>query len=84
MAACYCCENARDAHGYNLFHPRCKWCAARRIQFIQRRLAIGAEQKRQRCRQVLADALAAGHLEAEVRKLAKDAALAIAPKGGAC
>ena len=46
-------------------------CAARRIQFIQRRLNLAPDDKRNRCRAALADAVANGLPELEIRRMAK-------------
>lgn len=46
-------------------------CAARRIQFIQRRLNLAPDDKRNRCRTALADAMALGLPEAQIRAMAK-------------
>ena len=46
-------------------------CAARRIQFIQRRLNLAPDVKRNRCRTALADAMALGLQESDIRAMAK-------------
>ena len=46
-------------------------CAARRIQFIQRRLNLAPDDKRTRCRTALAQAMERGLPEAEIRAMAK-------------
>ena len=69
---CYCCNAARtDPASYRLFADGCLHCAARRIQFIQRRLNLAPDAIRTRCRAALADAMALGLLEQEIRAMAK-------------
>ena len=50
-----------------------------RIQYIQRRLPLPPEDKRNRCRKALADAMALGLPELEIRRMAKLAAWQVAP-----
>ena len=69
---CVTCTAARDAPQFHpFFADYCLHCAARRIQFIQRRLNIGADAIRSRCRAVLSDAMALGLPEAQIRAMAK-------------
>ena len=69
---CHCCNDARpDPASYRLFAEGCLHCAARRIQFIQRRLNLAPDVKRNRCRTALADAMAIGLPELEIRRMAK-------------
>ena len=69
---CHCCNDARpDPASYRLFAEGCLHCAARRIQFIQRRLNLAQDDKRNRCRAALADAVANGLPELEIRRMAK-------------
>ena len=69
---CRCCNDARpDPASYRLFAERCLHCAARRIQFIQRRLNLAPDVKRNRCRTALAQAMALGLPEAQIRAMAK-------------
>ena len=69
---CYCCNAARpDPASYRFFAEGCLHCAARRIQFIQRRLNLAPDVKRNRCRTALADAMALGLPELEIRRMAK-------------
>ena len=69
---CHCCNDARpDPASYRLFADGCLHCAARRIQFIQRRLNLAPDVKRNRCRTALADAMALGLPEQEIRAMAK-------------
>ena len=69
---CHCCNDARpDPASYRLFAEGCLHCAARRIQFIQRRLNLALDDKRNRCRAALADAVANGLPELEIRRMAK-------------
>ena len=69
---CHCCNAARpDPASYRLFADYCLHCAARRIQFIQRRLNLAPDDKRTRCRTALAQAMELGLPEAEIRAMAK-------------
>ena len=54
-----------------MFADYCLHCAARRIQYIQRRLPLSLDDKRNRCRKALADAMALGLPELEIRRMAK-------------
>ena len=77
---CHCCNDARDAPQHHRFFAEgCLHCAARRIQFIQRRLNLAPDDKRNRCRTALADAMALGLPEQEIRRMAKLAAWQLAP-----
>jgi len=62
-----------------MFADYCLHCAARRIQYIQRRLPLPLDDKRNRCRKALADAMALGLPEPEIRRMAKLAAWQLAP-----
>ena len=69
---CECCNDARnDPASYRLFADYCLHCAARRIQFIQRSLNLAPDAIRTRCRTALADAMALGLPEQEIRAMAK-------------
>ena len=69
---CHYCNHARDAPQHHRFFAEgCLHCAARRIQFIQRRLNLAPDDKRNRCRTALADAMALGLPEQEIRAMAK-------------
>ena len=69
---CQSCSDARPApEHFRLFAEGCLHCAARRIQFIQRRLNLAPDDKRNRCRTALADAMALGLPEQEIRAMAK-------------
>lgn len=69
---CHCCNEARSApESYRMFADYCLHCAARRIQYIQRRLPLSLDDKRNRCRKALADAMALGLPELEIRRMAK-------------
>ena len=77
---CHCCNDAREAPQHHRFFAEgCLHCAARRIQFIQRRLNLSPDDKRNRCRKALADAMALGLPEPEIRRMAKLAAWQVAP-----
>lgn len=82
MTACQCCTDASQApESYRLFADGCLHCAARRIQYIQRRLPLGPSQKAERCRLALSQALSLGLPEAEIRSMAKLAAWQVEPQG---
>jgi predicted nucleic acid-binding Zn-ribbon protein len=69
---CTTCNEARaNPGGYRLFAEGCLHCAARRIQFIQRTLRLAPSVTRDRCRAALADAMANGLPEQEIRAMAK-------------
>ena len=69
---CRVCTEASDAPQHHIFFAEgCLHCAARRIQFIQRRLNLAPDDKRNRCRTALADAMALGLPEQEFRAMAK-------------
>ena len=79
---CHCCNDARDAPQHHRFFAEgCLHCAARRIQYIQRRLPLSLDDKRNRCRKALADAMALGLPELEIRRMAKLSAWQLAPDG---
>ena len=69
---CHCCNDARDAPQHHRFFAEgCLHCAARRIQFIQRSLNMAPDAIRTRCRTALAQAMALGLPEQEIRAMAK-------------
>lgn len=48
---CTCCNEARsEPQAFRFFAEGCLHCAARRIQYIQRRLPLSPDDKRNRCR----------------------------------
>ena len=79
---CHCCNDARpDPASYRFFAEGCLHCAARRIQYLQRTLRLAPSVTRDRCRLALADAMALGLPEQEIRRMAKLAAWQVAPEG---
>ena len=69
---CTCCDEARSApESYRMFADYCLHCAARRIQYLQRTLRLAPSVTRDRCRAALADAVANGLPEQEIRAMAK-------------
>ena len=69
---CHCCNDAREAPQYHRFFAEgCLYCAARRIQYIQRTLRLGPTETRDRCRTALAQAMELGLPEQEIRAMAK-------------
>ena len=67
---CQDCQRASVGPLYALHCPTCVYCGARAIQRIQK-LQITPDEKRDRCRKVLADWLDHGHSETQLRALAK-------------
>ena len=74
---CANCDIARTFPGYRWFCPACVYCGARLIQHLGT-YRITTQECVQRRRVVLADWMAHGHTEAQLRALAKGP-LAIAP-----
>ena len=71
---CRVCTEASDApQHHRFFADYCLHCAARRIQYIQRRLNLAPDDKRTRCRTALAQAMELGLPEQEIRAMAKQA-----------
>ena len=69
---CHCCNDAREAPQHHRFFAEgCLHCAARRIQYLQRTLRLAPSVTRTRCRTALADAMALGLPEQEIRAMAK-------------
>ena len=69
-----------DPQQHRMHCPTCIHCGARFIQKFQRLYQLTQEQRRDRCRQALADWMAQGHDEGELRALAKATAWAVAAK----
>ena len=67
-----------DPQLHRMHCPACAHCGARLIQKIQRWSQLPRPQVQAACRQVLADWLACGHCESEIRALAKAGAWAVA------
>ena len=79
---CTCCNDARTSpEHYRFFAVGCLHCAAREIQYIQRSLRISPSAKTDKCRAALAQAIALGLLESDIRSMAKSAEWQLAPKG---
>ena len=77
---CTCCNDARtDPQSYRFFADGCLHCAARRIQYLQRTLHLGESATRERCRAALAQAMALGLPEAQIRAMAKKPEWQLAP-----
>lgn len=62
-----------------MFAEGCLYCSARRIQYLQRRLNLAPDAKRERCRKALAQAMELGLPEQEIRVMARLAAWAVEP-----
>lgn len=69
---------ASDPQAYRTHNTACLHCGARMIQKFQRLFQLTAEQRRDRCRQTLADWIAQGHDEQRLRDMAKGS-WAVAP-----
>jgi hypothetical protein len=67
---CSNCERAKICPAHAWFNPACRYCGARLIQHLGLLLISPAEIATRR-RANLADWVAAGHSEAEIRALAK-------------
>lgn len=65
---CEECAIARESPHYTRFNPLCLWCGARLIQRIGA-LNRPRQELTERRRKVLADWVAMGHSEAEIRRL---------------
>ena len=79
---CTNCENASNWPGTvaaRTYTPACLWCGARLIQALGK-LRQPREEIAERRRKVLADWMAHGHSEADLRELAKGEALPLAPE----
>ena len=76
--ACDCCNAAKEAPAHAWFDPACLHCGARLIQRLGK-LPRPRDEITARRRKVLADWVAYGHAEADLRELAKGA-LALAPE----
>jgi hypothetical protein len=84
MAACFECAQcakyyAAEPQRYGWHNMLCAWCGARLIQKIQRLRPLTPEEKRTRCRTVLADWMRYGSTEVQLRDLAKRTAWAVRP-----
>ncbi len=78
---CQDCTAARETQNkWPYFDPRCLWCGARLINRIGRLKGRTDAELTQRRRSVLADWMAAGHAEVELRELARGP-MAVAPVG---
>lgn len=77
---CTSCQAARETQGLwpQFDRLKCQFCAARLIQQIGK-LPIGNDVITARRRAVLASAVAFGHSETEIRRLAKLTELALEP-----
>lgn len=65
---CECCTASKETPDHLWYDPACIWCGARLIQRIKARPGAREELTR-RMRAVLADWVALGHSEAEIRRL---------------
>jgi hypothetical protein len=68
--SCIDCHRASIGPGYPLHCPTCLWCGARLIQRLGKMPIPAADSIAMR-RKVLADWVAMGHSEQELRRLAK-------------
>lgn len=67
---CSCCKTAREFLAYPMFDPACLHCGARLIQTLGQ-LPRPRQEIVTRRQAVLADWVAHGHSEAEIRRLVK-------------
>lgn len=80
--ACQCCAAARETKGaHRFFSPNCLWCGARLIKALGG-LPIAVSECVARRRAVLADWMAYGHAEQELRALAKAPGIPLEPEAG--
>ena len=77
---CQTCQAATETNGACQMYdsPKCIYCSARLIQRIGR-LRIAATEATSRRKAVLADAVAWGHSEAEIRRLVALKTMCVAP-----
>lgn len=75
---CQCCAATREAPAHAWFDPACLHCGARLIQRLGK-LARPKDEITARRRKVLADWMAMGHAEEDLRRLAKGP-VALAPE----
>ena len=69
--SCNCCTADRECAGhYNAHCPKCLWCGGRYLRRLGA-LPVIRSAVRQWQRKALADWMAQGHSEAELRELAK-------------
>lgn len=68
---CACCNATREAPAHRMYNPACLHCGARLIQRLGKLDRPGAEITARR-QAVLADWISYGHLEADLRRLAKE------------
>lgn len=73
----------KDPQAHRQHCLKCVFCGARLIQRLQRVFALAPPVRRERSRAALADWMAHGHSEAQLRALAKATAWAVAPAPGA-
>ena len=77
---CHFCNDARQAPQHSrMFADYCLHCAARRIQYIQRVLQLGKDDKVKRCRTALQQAMECGLSEQSIRAMAKRTEWALPP-----
>ena len=78
---CTDCHAATQTNGqWPQYNPLgCKYCAARLIQSLDKLRSPTSQGIRARQHAVLADAVAAGHSETEIRELVKVKEMALAP-----
>lgn len=78
---CTTCNDARPTPAsFRFFAEGCRFCASRRIQYLQRTLRLSPDETRKRCRRALAQALERGLSEAEIRAGATEAEWALEPQ----
>lgn len=68
---CEDCDTVKIAPGHKLYNIKCQQCGARLIKRIQGMTARPPAERSERCKAVLADWVAWGHGELEIRSLVK-------------
>lgn len=66
---CDCCQKDRAFPPFLRFDPACLWCGARYIKRVRALKTWPKQDRTDWASQVLADWLALGHSEAEIRRL---------------
>ena len=79
--ACTDCYRTRIGPLWRDHCPTCLWCGARYIQRIGRELTIPKDERGRMRTKALADWVAFGHSEAELRALAKSSEVPLQPIG---
>jgi len=79
--ACTDCHRASIGPGWPMHCPTCLWCGARYIRRIGATLALPIDERSRMRTKALADWLAHGHSEIEIRRLVAGLEVPLAPIG---